>query len=1100
MLLRFITAFSMCCPLALLANGAAELTSDQLSFFENRIRPVLAESCYQCHAEDSEKLKGSLLLDSKAGWMRGGDIGQVIVPGDAENSLLVHMIRHEPDYDAMPPKSKLSEAQIADFVTWINEGAFDPRDQAIGEIINQDTFDLEERKKWWSFQPIRDYSVPEVTASDWPNNAYDHFILSALESKGWSPAEPASKASLLRRLSFDLIGLAPTPDEMDAFLADASPDAYTKQVDRLLASPHFGEKWARHWMDLVRYAETKSFEFDYTMTHAHQYRNYLIRMFNEDVPYDDFIRESLAGDLMEEPRYSDSGAMNESLKGPGFMYLTDGQHGPPDLHDDEARIFSGMIDTTSKAFLGVTVACAECHDHKFDAITHGDYYSWYGMLRSSRLEIANTIHELKQVGPEAQLKQRKPALLSAAMQDAKQDVERVDAYIEAVRALTQDPEVIEALQAVTKADKKKKAATSWKTVGAVVNACAQEHELDQAVLLSWMKYYTTPELYSKWPSLASLFREIEGPNTTAAVKLKHTIAGSTPNYPTDLNQWITTGPAFEVGAASGGFDFVPAVKKGASVVQTLVSLEHTTAGLYSGRVGGSLRSPDFILDGSPVELYAKGKQGNVSLIVRNYEQVGRGPTTKVLDVPLEDGVWKRISIPTVLWVGEPAYIEVLHDGQSRRLRASLNSKADDSFVTISTAENLPDWSEVWGSGTAAQSIQKLWEGGLSGELSPAGIDVLGALFESGLIRAGVDRSEALKQAMAAYVEIHNTIPEPVYARSLVEGTPQDTPIYIRGSHKSLSKEPNPRRFLDGLGGVEFNPEESGRREFAEQLVSQNNPLVSRVMVNRLWHHLFGRGIVASVDDFGKLGSLPSHPELLDYLAKDFMAKGWSIKQMIREMVLSATYQMSTIPNAEVAEKDPENTYLQHMPIKRLEAEQIRDHMLFCSNELKPDLYGPSVKSFAADLPRARGYPGSGPVNGNGRRSVYIELRRNFMPSFLRVLGMPNGTEPTGKRGVTNVPSQSLALMNSQFVEEQAKSWAASLIAEESDAATRIDYMHQQAFGRPANEAEMSWAKGLLADIREIYTTLDQAEAATEVAVWQELCHVMMNRKEFIYLY
>ncbi|MGJ8641265.1 MAG: PSD1 and planctomycete cytochrome C domain-containing protein [Opitutaceae bacterium] len=1096
MLLRSLASAILLLPLALNAGKSPELTSEQLTFFETNIRPALIESCYECHAEDSEKLKGGLLLDSKAGWMRGGDTGPVILPGDAENSLFMHMIRHDPSYDAMPPKSKLSDAQIAHFAKWINEGAYDPRDQAIGQLKNVDEFDLEARKQWWSFQPIKDYGAPSVNDPNWSSHAYDNFILAALDEKGWKPAPKASKRSLLRRLSFDLIGLAPTPEEMDAFLADASQDAYAKQVDRLLASPHFGEKWARHWMDAVRYAETKSFEFDYLMPHAHQYRNYLIRAFNEDVPYDQFVRESFAGDLVDEPRFDESGTVNESVKGPGFFYLTDGQHGPPDLHDDEARIFSGMIDATSKAFLGMTVACARCHDHKFDAITTGDYYSWYGMLRSSRLDITNTVVATKQLVPQSKLRNGKSAVYDEALADATRDVANMSQYSLAMSAIedSQEFQKLKKTWAELKKNRKAPKANLNKELIAVIHAEASQRSLDPIVLESWFRYYSMPNERKKWPQLDPIYRAIIGNEKKTGAK---PLAPITAYYPTDLNEWMATGLGFSEVDSDASTDMILSVKNDHSVVQSLVDLSNPTAGVYSGRISGSLRSPDFILDGRPVEIYARGKNARVNVIVRNYEQAGFGPTTRILTKPVNQGSWQRISVATKLWVGQPAYIEVLQDSESRRLKSKLGGSADDNYVSISTDPKLPDWRELWKDRSVTEVAEQLIRDAQDRKLTPGGAVILSGLFEAGLIRAGTDRSESLKSLIARYREINNEIPQPVYARSLTEGTPQDEPIYIRGSHKNLSKESNPRRNLDALGGQLLTPTESGRREFADYLVDESNPLVARVMVNRIWHYIFGRGIVSSIDDLGELGSLPSHPELLDYLARDFMVQGWSIKQMIRKMVLTSTYQMSTLPDEQALALDPNNVYLQRMPVKRLEAEQIRDHILFVSGQLNPELYGPSVKSFTNDLPKARGFPGSGPVDGNGRRSVYMELRRNFMPSFLRILGMPNGVEPIGARNVTNVPAQSLAMMNAEFTQQQAKEWATSLLESEVDEVARIHQMHQMALSRDADEAEVTWAQSLVREVAQMYQENGDVD---EVAVWQELCHVMMNRKEFIYLF
>jgi cytochrome c553 len=1091
-----LTSTLLLLPLAMAAEEFPALTSEQLTLFETNIRPALIESCYECHAEDSEKLKGGLLLDSKAGWMRGGDTGQAIVPGDAENSLFMHMIRHDPNYDAMPPKSKLSDAQIAHFAQWINEGAYDPRDQEIGELKNVDEFDLEERKQWWSFQPIKDYDAPTVSDPNWPSNAYDNFILAALDKKGWMPAPQATKRSLMRRLSFDLIGLAPTPEEMDTFITDDSPDAYAEQVDRLLASPHFGEKWARHWMDAVRYAETKSFEADYLMPHAHQYRNYLIRAFNEDLPYDQFVRESFAGDLVDEPRYDETGTINESLKGPGFLYLTDGQHGPPDIHDDEARIFSGMIDATSKAFLGITIACARCHDHKFDAITTGDYYSWYGMLRSSRLDISNTVVKTKQLMPQSELRNWKPTVYDEAIADVAKDIAQMSEYALATRKISESPEFQKLSQAwaVARKEKAAPAPNLDGDVSALIQTEAAQGSLDLTTLESWFRYYSIPGESRKWPQIDPIYHAIKGDEMSASAR---GLAPITTYYPTDLSQWMRTGLGFSEAKPDADFDMILSVKNDQNVVQALVDLSNPTAGAYSGRITGSLRSPDFILDGRPVEFYTRGKNARVNLIVRNYEQVGFGPTTKILSKVVNQGSWQRISIATKLWAGQPAYIEVLQDGQSRRLTGPLGKIADDNFVSISTAPTLPEWGPLWEGRGVADVVKQVVQDAQNRKLTPEGATILSGLFESGLIRAGIDRNEKLKSLMARYREINNEIPQPVYARSLTEGTPQDEPIYIRGSHKNLSKEPNPRRFMDALGGELLSPTESGRREFADHLVDESNPLVSRVMVNRIWHHIFGQGIVSSIDDLGELGTLPTHPKLLDFLAKDFMAHDWSIKQMIRKMVLTSTYQMSTLPDEETLAIDPNNMYLQRMPVKRLKAEQIRDHVLFVSGRLNTEMYGPSVMSYTNDLPRARGFPGSGPVDGNGRRSIYMELRRNFMPSFLRILGMPNGIEPIGARNVTNVPSQSLAMMNAEFTQQQAKYWAVSLLQSEQDDVARINQMHEVALSRPADEAEIAWAGSLLRDVTQMYQENGDVD---EVAVWQELCHVMMNRKEFIYLF
>ncbi|MBC9890486.1 MAG: DUF1549 domain-containing protein [Opitutae bacterium] len=414
-----------------LALASNVIDPDDLAFFESRIRPILVENCYKCHSVEADKVKGGLFLDSKPGVLRGGESGPAIFRGNAAQSRLKNIVGRAPDFEGMPPKTRLPQSYIDDLVAWIDRGAPDPRLEEPSRGVVKPDFDLDERKGWWSLQPVQNSAPPKVRQKNWPSNDYDRFILRKLEEKGWSPARPADRPTLLRRLSFDLIGLAPSPEELHAFVSDQSENAYQKQVDRLLASLHFGEKWARHWMDLTRYAETKSFEDDYTMPYTYRYRDYLIRAFNEDVPFDRFILESLAGDLLPEPRLNPGTGDNESVKGPGYIYLTEMQPGPLDLHQDEARIFSGMIDVVSKAFLGITLRCARCHDHKFDAVTTADYYSFYGMLRSSRFTYQNTVAEAVQKKTLRKLQREKPKVRSAVFEAGREDVERAGIYLEA---------------------------------------------------------------------------------------------------------------------------------------------------------------------------------------------------------------------------------------------------------------------------------------------------------------------------------------------------------------------------------------------------------------------------------------------------------------------------------------------------------------------------------------------------------------------------------------------------------------------------------------------------------------------------------------------
>ena len=1091
------------------ALASEAIDPDDLAFFESRIRPILVENCYKCHSVDAEKIRGGFLLDSKPGLLSGGESGPAIIPGNASQSRLINMVRRHPDFEGMPPKTRLPQSYIDDLVAWVDRGAPDPRTEEPLRGALQSDFDLEERKRWWSLQPVKDPAPPTVSQKDWPSNDYDTFILRKLEEKGWSPARPADRATLLRRLSFDLIGLAPSQEELQEFVNDRSENAYQKQVDRLLASPHFGEKWARHWMDITRYAETKAFEMDFTMPYTYRYRDYLIRAFNEDVPFDQFILESLAGDLLPEPRRNPATGDNESVKGPGFIYLTDLHLGPPDLHHDEARNFSGMIDVVGKAFLGATLRCARCHDHKFDAITTADYYSFYGMLRSSRFTYKNTVAEAVQEKTLRKLQSQKPKVRAAVFQAGREDIKGAGKYLEARNRLLENPELINAVQELeakfseTKNENKKAHLASLRSAIEPYAKSEMGDEHQANVLTNWILLSVSPELQRRWPELEGLYPD--RPKPAEQISTTGELSASFAEVARSIENWTLQGLAFEEQPDAPGALILNA--SGPRAVQTVLS-DTNAAGHYAARISGAMRSPDFILDGKPIELQVKGKFAAVRLVVRNYELTGHGPTTKGLYFPVNNDYWETIQFETYLWEGLPAYLEFFQNGEATH---SLKPKEvgpefDDNAYLTFRFDRGPDWGEFWNdqvrdySATSkeaalAATLEQLWLKGRHNILNPVEADLLSAFFGAGLVTADTNRDINLHAALSDYRELAGGIPIPRFARSLVDGDQHDEPVYIRGNHKNLSREPNPRRFLDGLGGAKLNGPGSGRLEWAQHVAHPENPLTARVLVNRLWHHIFGQGLVTTVNNFGKMGTAPSHPELLDFLAADFTRNDWSIKYMIRKMVLTSTYRMSSLPSPESLEMDPDNSFLQHMPVKRLDAEAIRDHILACSGELDTTPFGPSIEAYVDDLPNSRAKPNSGPLDGGSRRSVYLEMRRNFLPSFLRAFDLPNATESIGARPVTNVPAQSLALMNDPFVHQQAEAWAEDLTASDLSVEDGLHAIHLKAYSRPATQRELSWGKNLLQTLAEEYgCSIEDRQA------WTDLCHLIYNRKEFIYLF
>jgi len=1032
--------------------GAPESDPEGRDFFEKKIRPVLVEHCYKCHSTTAKKLRGKLLLDSGWGWQQGGESGAVILPGEPQESLLISALRY--DKFQMPPKAKLPASVVADFVRWIDMGAPDPRARKTRDAHADDKSDLAERKKWWSLQPVRTVDVPEVEQKSWPRGDIDRFVLSRLEARGWRPAAAAKRESWLRRVTYDLTGLPPAPGELHDFVEDTSTAAYETVVDRLLRSPHFGEQWARHWMDLVRYAETKAFEADYPMPNAFHYRDYLIRAFNSDVPYDQLVREAIAGDLIE-PRLNPETGINESVIGPGYLYLTDGQHGPPDIHADEARVFDDMIDVVGKTFLGHTLACARCHDHKFDAITTKDYYSLYGVIASSRIDYADINPPRKQATARDQLREKKIEIRRALADAVAKDLRTVHEDLIAVQA--GDPTTPE--QKRWAEALKKKPNEVFKALSILLEA------KDEAAITSVWSRLRGAEKPAK-PPLGKLGR-------------------------TEFGEWLTSGVSFEDAPRPAG-DFVVAASGDRAVAAFAGG--RPAAGHLASRFAGAIRSPTFKIEGESVSVRVKGKNVRVSLYVRHYELIGRGPTTGGTTKVINSDRWKTVRFATRLWIGEPAYIEVQHNGGQMNFAWGIGGHVDGSWAVLDSAtvngplRPLPGGS-AWGVQSelpttptqvlelVAARVAAIPDAWRSDRLTVDQGDLLDGLFTAGVIDLRAARTEALQVAVAAYRKMQSGIPAPTYVRSLADGHGIDEPVYIRGAHRNPSPAPNPRHFLDVLDARPFQAPGSGRLQWAESLLAASNPVTARVMANRIWHHLFGRGIVSSVDDFGHMGEKPSHPKLLDHIASKFVRNDWSVKRLIREITLSSTYRLSTRGSAAALRDDPENKLLQHMPVRRLQAEQVRDTLLAVSGELDRKLFGPSQKG-----------------DGGNRRSVYIQLRRRYMPEFLMTFDMPNATETFGRRNVTAGPAQSLAILNGSLSWKAAERWARRIASSgKTTFAERVDLLHRQAFGRGATKREIEWARGVLSD-------LEADESAVSFDHWKELCHTMLNRKELIYVH
>jgi hypothetical protein len=1011
-------------------GGDAATDPAAVEFFEKSVRPILAARCQGCHGPS--KQKGGLRLDARAAVLAGGSTGPAVVPGNTKESLLVDAINYGETYQ-MPPKSKLADGEIATLTEWVRRGApwgaETRRDVALLTSVPDKSkpdplskSQLQERGRYWCFQPIRRVTPPSPSEErrGWPRNPIDRFILAALEERGLAPAPEADKRVLIRRLSFDLIGLPPAPREIEAFLADQSPDAYEKLVERLLASPHYGERWARHWLDLVRFAETAGHEYDYDIPGAFRYRDYVIRALNADLPYDRFVIEQIAGDLLQTPRRNPSGGFNESIVGTGFYLLGEGTHSPVDVREEEMRRIDNQIDVLSKTFLGLTVSCARCHDHKFDPITSRDYYALAGFLHSSRMQQAFIDSPDRLASDLRRLCSLKESLLA--------DLEDARAHW---------PEATQ------------------KQVAAVL-AANLEHTSPAGAL----------------------------PGPPASKPGDKTVVFEDFNRDS-YSGWFVTGSAFGERPSRAGDFRLDLRGRTARLFSVRAGQAHS--GLLADRLSGVIRSPSFTIEARYIHHLVAGRGGRINVVVDNYEKI-RDPIYGGLTVRVDHGNELRwVTQDVGMWLGHTAYMEIA-DGAAVDY-GGANSRLDDGLGYIAVDEirmsNLPAPGSVPGHPVEGSE----------------GLDLDAVI--AALRPASPAKADRLVAVLNEARTIEARLPAPMLALAIADGSGLDEHIHIRGSHKNLG-EVVPRRFLEVLGGSDSSPGEtgSGRLELAHRMVdAHSNPLLARVLLNRLWKHHFGEGIVKSTDDFGAMGQKPTHPELLDWLASKLIAGGWSIKAMQRLLVNSSAYRMSSALRDDGERLDPSNVYLHRMNVRRLEAEAIRDAILSVSGRLVPALYGPGVPVHLTSFMDGRGRPArSGPPDGDGRRSIYVNVRRNFLDPMLLAFDAPVPFSTIGRRNVSNVPAQALALLNDPMVISQARLWAERALSTPGQTPrARIDDLYITAFGRPATDEE---ARASLAFI-DAQTQARQIDAGTSadttILAWADLCHMLINVKAFIFI-
>jgi hypothetical protein len=917
------------------ASDAAAAPEDphEAEFFERHIRPVLAEHCFACHGAAEQQ--SGLRLDSRSGLLAGGDSGPVVDLKDPPASRLLKALSYEdPDLKMPPaPAGKLPAAAIAALTTWIREGAYWPAVERPSAARSGDG------ATHWAFGPIRPQSIPQVRDDAWPLAPIDSFVLARLEAEGMTPSGGADRATLIRRATYDLIGLPPSEEETAAFVDDPSPGAFARLVDRLLESPHYGERWGRYWLDVARYAETKGYvrlQEERRFYCAFRYRDYVIRAFNEDLPYDRFIVEQLAADQLP------SGNDRRPLAALGFLTL--GRQFTGNKHD----IIDDRIDVVSRGLLGLTVTCARCHDHKYDPIPTADYYSLYGVFASSEeplvpSPIGNPPADAAGVAFEQEFARRWQAL---------EDYEpkQYAALLNEFRARSADY-LVKSL-----AGREPPQQPLPKAAG----------EIRQIVVERWIEYLertgSDHPVFGPWHAFAALKPERFA--TEAATIVAH---------------W--TPPAGEPAA-------------------------HIHAGVKR------------YFTAHPPQSMADVARGYGALLAEVHQR------------------WQDLLASTAA-AGSGALVR-LSDAEEEELRQVLYGT--DSPVAVRPQEAIGEY-----------------------------------LYDSPI------NDEIVKRRNAIHQHLSQTAVAPPRAHTLVELPLAHEPrIFVRGNPTRPGRLV-PRQFLQVLSPGDRGPFTvgGGRLELARAIVDRNNPLTARVAVNRVWAHHFGAGLVRSPSNFGLRGEMPTHPELLDYLALRFMDEGWSIKKLHRWIMLSRVYQQASRDRDDYRRRDPENRLLWRMNRRRLDFEALRDSLLVAAGRLDRTLGGPSV-----DLA----------VSTANRRSVYGLVDRQGLPGMLPTFDFASPDAHTPERYTTTVPQQALFLMNSPLAAELARSFAGRAdVKSLENPAMRVARLIHLAWGRPVTERELTLALEFLAR--------DQSASAPEGALdpWAALAQTLLLANEFSYV-
>ena len=1058
-----------------------------IEFFENKIRPVLVERCYKCHSDAKKQSKGGLKLDSREQLLKGGEKGPAVIPGNPDRSLIIKAIRRTDQELAMPPKEddQLTPTQIQDLVAWVKMGLPYPADSTTKPAI-----DLAEARKFWSFQPLKEAPLPKVKQAEWPQGSIDRFVLAKLEDKGMKPSLPADKRTLLRRATFDLTGLPPTPQEMDAFLADTTRNAYAKVVERLLASPQYGVKWGRHWLDVARYGDTRwvGAGEDRRWPFAYTYRDWVIQALNDDMPYDRFVTLQLAADQTPGATGADQAALG---------FLTVGRWFTGNLHD----VIDDQIDVVTRGFLGMSAQCSRCHDHKFDPIPTADYYSLYGLFAASRMPVEGMglLVELPEVAPRPIAAALEKELTGFRSEHDQFLTERLTAVRKEFRSPAKMQEYMLAAESLVKKTDNE------------LRALAKSQGLNESLMYRWVRYLQRSvkephPIFGPWHAFAALPESEFAMKAGSIVEQEkarkplnpHIAAILTPT-PTSLadlaKRYVQLFLKFDAPEQSTDND-QEALRQVLQSNDGPVQISRNEVGNYLSK-----DEKDRVLNMRRALLTKLAPLSESADHFLAYQNEATATLTEVNEFLQKRRTTVMAEIRSVAKIAD--YLIAARDAQGadeyrfksivnsrklsdrllRRWIAFVQSHADRNdpvFAIWRAYAAIPDKEFAEKAGAVTAEVTKSprhMSVGAAFAKAPASLRDVATTYgeliakfnkttpftdheEESLRQVSVVRDSPLSfdedgvldyftrkdfdelrnqenKLARLYLDHPGAAPRAMLLRE--SPRPYAQKVFTRGNPDLLGME-SPGRFFAVLSNErqQLFQKGKGRLELAQSIVDPTNPLTARVMVNRAWQWHFGTGLISTASDLGTRGEKPTHPELLDTLARQFVADGWSVKKLHQQIMLSATYQQSSTDNPMYRATDPENRLLWRMSRRRLTFEEFRDSILATSGRLDETLGG---RSF--DLTRA----------GSERRTIFGIVDRMNLPGFYRNFDFPSSDAHTPERHETLIPQQALFLMNSAFIMDRATDLAGRTASQTPT--ERVTAMYKLVYSRAPSAAELA---------------------------------------------